>query len=146
VADASNPAAFEQIATVYEVLEELGIEAKDTLLVLNKIDALEDRAALENLLDRYPNAIAISARSRRGLNELALAVADALSSTFLDVDVETSVGNGRLLAYLAAHGEVLSKNFTDSRMTVHCRIPQHCLGVIQEEGTQVRPHVNGHAW
>ena len=45
VADASNPAAFDQIAAVYKVLEELGIQAKDTLLVLNKIDAV-DRAQL----------------------------------------------------------------------------------------------------
>ena len=43
VADASNPAASEQIAVVYEVLEELGIEAKDTLLVLNKVDAGRSR-------------------------------------------------------------------------------------------------------
>src|SRR5262249_32902961 len=45
VADASNPAAFDQIAVVYKVLGELGIQAKDTLLVLNKVDAI-DRAAL----------------------------------------------------------------------------------------------------
>ena len=50
VADASNPAVYEQIAAVYGVLEELGIEAKDTLLVLNKIDSLEDRARLDGLL------------------------------------------------------------------------------------------------
>ncbi len=146
VADASNPAACEQIATVYNVLEELDIEAKDTLLVLNKVDALEDRASLDALLERYPNAVPISARQRHGLREFAHAVSDALSHSFLDVDVETGVGNGRLLAYLSAHGEVLSKNFTESRMTVHCRIPQQCLGLIQEEGTEVRPHRNGHAW
>ena len=82
---------------------------------------------------------------RRGLQELGHAVSDALSRNFLDVDVETGVGNGRLLAYLAAHGEVLSKNFTNSRMTVHCRIPQQLLGAINEEGTEVRPHRNGYA-
>ena len=58
VADASNPAVFEQIAAVYRVLEEIGIQEKDTLLVLNKIDALPDRARLDGLLSRYPNAIA----------------------------------------------------------------------------------------
>ena len=42
--------------------------------------------------------------------------------------------------------EVLSKNFTDSRMTVHCRIPQQCLGAIEEAGTEVRPHRNGYAF
>ena len=38
VADASNPAACEQIAAVYKVLEELDIREKDTILVLNQID------------------------------------------------------------------------------------------------------------
>ena len=67
VADASNPAVLEQIAAAYDVLEEIGIQAKDTLLVLNKIDALPDRARLDGLLNRYPNAIPISARTGAGL-------------------------------------------------------------------------------
>ena len=79
VADASNPAATEQIAAVYEVIGELGIRAKDTLLVLNKADALADRGALEVLLNRYPSAIPISARSRQGIDQLAGAVSESLS-------------------------------------------------------------------
>jgi GTP-binding protein HflX len=145
VADASNPAAYDQIATVYKVLEELGIEAKDTLLVLNKVDALEDRSRLDGLLNRYPNAVPISARSGLGLDRLAQAVSDALSRSFLDLDVETSVGNGRLLAYLSAQGEVLSKHYVDSRVVVHCRLPQKAVGALREEGTDVRPHRNGQA-
>ena len=50
VADASSPMAREQITAVYGVLEELGIEAKDTILVLNKIDAATDRGQVEMLL------------------------------------------------------------------------------------------------
>ena len=92
------------------MLEEIGIQQKDTLLVINKIDALPDRARLDGLLGRYPDAVPISARSglRAGPN-LAAAVSEALSRSFLDVDVEMGVENGRLLAYLAAHGEVFSK-------------------------------------
>src|SRR5690606_14539347 len=45
VADASNPAALEQIRAVYLVLKELGIEEKDTLLILNKIDGMEDHSS-----------------------------------------------------------------------------------------------------
>ncbi len=44
---------------------------KDTLLVVNKIDALPDRARLDGLLDRYPNAVPISARTGLGLAKLA---------------------------------------------------------------------------
>jgi GTP-binding protein EngB required for normal cell division len=41
VADASNPNVMDQIRSVYDVLKEIGIEEKDTLLVLNKVDQIE---------------------------------------------------------------------------------------------------------
>ena len=138
VADASSPEASSQISAAYSVLEEIGIEAKDTLLVLNKIDALEDRARIDGLRNRYPHGIPISARSGEGLETLAAAVSDALSRGFVNVDVETGVENGRLMAYLAAHGEVLSKTFSDSRVLIHCRIPQGLLGRLRGEGVTVR--------
>ncbi|HXT59867.1 MAG TPA: GTPase HflX [Pirellulales bacterium] len=143
VADASSPAVYEQIAAVYKVVEELGIQAKDMLLVLNKVDALAERAQLDGLLNRYPNAIPVSARKGQGLAHLAGAVSEALSRNFMDVDIETGVGNGRLLAYLAAHGEVLSKQFSETRVLVHCRIPQKHLRQIDDEQTIVRPHASG---
>ncbi len=143
VADGANPAVLDQIAAAYDVLEEIGIQRKDTLLVVNKIDALADRIRLDALLQRYPDAVPISARDGTGLDGLARAVSDALSRGFLDVDVELGVENGRLLAYLAAHGEIFSKRFRDSRVTVHCRIPQHFIDRINEDSVVVRPRNGG---
>jgi GTP-binding protein HflX len=143
VADGSNPAVYDQITAAYNVLEELGIQRKDTLLVVNKIDALPDRLRLDGILSRYPNAVPISAQTGFGLSNLAAAVSEALSRSFLDVDVEIGVENGRLMAYLAAHGEVLSKKYHDSRVVVHCRIPSQHLGRIQDGSLGVRPHRNG---
>lgn len=143
VADASSPMAREQITAVYGVLEELGIEAKDTLLVLNKIDAATDRGQVEVLRTRYPNAVPISARRRIGLDKLADVVSQALSKEFVDVDVETGIDNGRLLAYLAAYGEVLSQRYNDHRVVVHCRISQRHLGRLNDPSAVVRPHSNG---
>ncbi len=139
VADASDPSALAQITAVYGVLEELDIEAKDTLLVLNKIDAAS-HGDVEGILARYPNALPISARRGSGLRQLAGKVSEALSHNFRDVDIETGVENGRLQAYLAAHGEVLSKRYHDSRVVIHCRIAQNHLGRINEESTIVREH------
>jgi GTPase len=140
VADGANPAVYDQIAAVYGVLKEIGMQQKDMLLVVNKVDALPDRLRLDGLLGRYPNAVPISAKTGFGLANLAAAVSEALSHSFLDVDVELGVENGRLLAYLAAHGEIFSKQFRDSRVVVHCRIPQHYLGRIQEDSVSVQPH------
>jgi GTP-binding protein HflX len=140
VADASNPAALEQIAAVFTVLQELHIEEKTIVLALNKVDRLPNRAALTPLLNRYPHAIPVSARTREGFDALTAAVSEALSRSFLDIDVTTGVDNGRLLAFLAAHGEVLSQRFGDQQVVVHCRLPSRHLGRLREPGTEVQPH------
>ena len=140
VADASNPAVFDQITSVYGALADLGIEEKDTLLIVNKIDMLPSSARLTSIKNRYPNAIPVSARSGEGLDQMAVAVSDALSRSFRDVDVETGVDNGRLMAYLAAHGEVLSRRYDGKRVIIHCRLPQKYLGRINEPNTRIQPH------
>lgn len=144
VADASNPAVFEQISAVYSVLEELGIQEKDTLLVLNKIDHPQSKELLDRLRARYPNALPISARSLLGMPQLAGAVSDALTRDFADVDISADVGNGKLFAYLNAHGEVLSQCYTDERVVIHCRIARAHLGRIANDNVQITPHGNGH--
>jgi GTPase len=140
VADASSPLVDAQIAAVRGVLAELAVEDKDTILVLNKLDRLPDAAARERLLARYPHAVPISARSGTGLPELARSASGALGRSFRDVDIETDAGNGRLLAWLGRHGEVLSRHFTDDRVTVHCRLPAAALGRIDPREATAMPH------
>lgn len=145
VADASNPAALDQIVAVYDVLKELGIEEKDTILALNKVDALEDPLAIEALMNRYPNAVPISAAKGKGLTQLASKVSHALSRDFLDLEINLSAANGRLLAHLSQHGEVLSRTFVEDRVVVHCRIdPKHMRMVRDASDVSVKPyHENG---
>lgn len=133
VADASNPAVFEQISAVYKVLEEIHIDQKDALLVLNKIDQAP-KTTVDALRSRYPNAVPISAFTGQGLGDLAHAVSDALSRSFIDVDIETGVDNGKLMAFVAAHGEILSRRYADERVFLHCRIPPRHFGRLRESG------------
>ena len=98
---------------------------------------------VDGLLGRYPHAVPISARTGEGLAQLASAVGDALSRGFLDLDVNLAVADGRHMAYLAAHGEVLSKRYQDGRVVVHCRIPRRFSGELEQEGIALEPHSNG---
>lgn len=139
IADVSNPAVHDQIAAVYGVLDDLGIKQKDTLLVLNKADQPANLGIVQSLQRDYAGAIPVSAITGDGLSRLASVVSSALSHNFMDVDIETSVGNGRLLAYLAKHGEVLSRTYTDDRVTVHCRLPKKAAGRIPVEEATIVP-------
>lgn len=138
IADASSPVVFDQIASVYAVLKELGIDEKDMLLVLNKIDAITSPAVLNRVLDRYPNAIPVSAKSGKGLVPLCEAVGQALGESFLDLLVDVDTADGKLMAHLASQGEILSKSFTESCVTIHVRIPAAGFGMVRERALAIR--------
>ena len=50
------------------------------------------------------------------------------------------VSNGKLLAYIAAKGEILSTQYGEDMVTVHCRLPQKYLGRIDPTDTIITPH------
>jgi GTP-binding protein HflX len=138
VVDASSPGAEQQIRTVNEVLKEIGIDASEAVLVLNKVDALPDRSYLDALRASHPLAVSVSAVERTGLDRLARIVAEKLSDGYIETTFETSVGNGRLLAYLAAHAEVTRREYTDSQVTLECRIPRRFVPGLPDDGLRSR--------
>ena len=130
VVDASSPAAEQQIQTVNQVLKEIGIDSARAILVLNKTDAVRDRSLLDVLWASHDPAVSVSAIEKTGLDQLSRLVAERLGDGYVEATLETSVGNGRLLAYLAAHAEVLNQDYVDSRVTLLCRIPRRLLNTL----------------
>ncbi|MEY3175073.1 MAG: GTP-binding protein HflX [Planctomycetota bacterium] len=141
VVDASNLEAERQIRTVYEVLEEIGVEVKNVLLVLNKVDRVEDQSFVDVLRRRFEDTVTISAAERQGLDRLASVVAERLSGGFVDAEIETGVGNGRLFAWLTQHAQELSRTYLDesaTRVRIACRLPRQAAGAIPLQDAQVR--------
>lgn len=68
--DASHPHVYNHIDVVRETLKEIGAERVPSLLLLNKIDTPQAQAAIPRLLAMHPDAIACSARSSLGLNQV----------------------------------------------------------------------------
>jgi GTP-binding protein HflX len=130
VVDASSDTAREQIAAVQTVLEELECQKKPTVMALNKADKVPHRSYLDMLRALYPNAVSVSAKTRFGLGELEQTVIDVLGREFVDVEIEASAGNGRLLAFLQLHAIEQSRIYDNSRVLVHCRLPRRNLGHV----------------
>jgi GTP-binding protein HflX len=134
VVDASNP----QIQAVNSVLKELKCGDKPTLLVLNKVDRVEDPSFLHILERHHPRAVAISAARKKGLDSLQDAVIEMLSADFAEVKIDMDAGNGRVQAYLAAHAEIFRQEFHDNRVTISCYLPRHLVHHIQEPDVAIR--------
>ena len=138
VVDASSPEAEKQITAVKSVLEELGLENQPTLLVLNKADKVPDRSFLDVLKAHHDESIVISAAKSEGLDRLQQAVRESLQERALDAEIETSVGNGRVLAYLAQHAQIMDRVYDDDRVMLNCRLPRRCLDFLNENGAHVK--------
>jgi len=149
VVDASSPEAERQIHTVYEVLSEIGIEVKNVLLVLNKVDRVSDPSVIDVLRRHYEDTITISAATGDGVDKLATIVAERLSGGFVELEIEASVGNGRLFAWLTQHAEELSRSYTDdsaSRVQLVCKMPRQAINAIPgDDVTVVERHASGSA-
>jgi GTPase len=142
VVDASNPTAVEQMQAVDEVLKEVGCADNPTLLVLNKMDqASPDLLASCRAAAGSRQCVTVSAARRKGLDELTDAVVEALTRDFVDAEIVTDAGNGKLLAYLSAHAEIHHQEFRDQKVFVHCHLPRFLLHHFEEPGIELK--VNG---
>lgn len=140
VVDASSPQAEDHIRAVNGVLKELGCGENPTLLVLNKIDKLQDRSLLTVLEAHHPRAVAVSGLTGEGIEQLEDAVMGALAEDFADAEIVTDAGNGKVLAFLNAHAEVYRQEFRDdsNEVVIRCHIPKHLLHHIEGPTVRVR--------
>ena len=140
VVDTSSPEAERQIHTCYKVLEEIGVDCTNVVLVLNKVDRVQDRTTIDVLRRHYEDTITISAATGQGLEQLAEVVANRLSGGFVTVEIETSSGNGKLLAWLTQHAAELSRTYTDetaARVKITCRMAKQYVDTIDADDTQL---------
>ncbi|MBM4071464.1 MAG: GTPase HflX [Planctomycetes bacterium] len=138
VVDASSPAAEEHIKAVNAVLKEIGCGDKPTLLVLNKVDRVQDVSLLHVLEKHHRHSVPVSAFKKQGLDELRAAVIEMLSADFANAEIDVPAGNGRVLAYLAAHADVYRQEFHDNRITLRCYMPRYLVRHIQEPDVKIK--------
>ena len=122
VVDASHPDAEIQKAAVDRVLDEIGAANLPRILVLNKADAVKDRITMEVLRSGERECAVVSAASGEGLAEFALQVQRFVERGHEDCDLRVDAGDGRTLAWLAAHGRVLARDYDGDEVRVRVRL------------------------
>jgi GTP-binding protein HflX len=127
VLDVGHARAQQQFDSVRKVLEEIGAADKPQLLLLNKIDTEEGEKNAPTWTTLYPDAIPISAKSGRGLDQLTHAVGQALRGEQVEVTLEADAANGRLLAYIESHAQVSDRQFFDSRIQMKALMGKRIL-------------------
>ncbi len=123
VVDLSHPRVDEHIEAVNTVLEELHASDKQTLLVFNKVDAVQSDDHLEAYRQRFPRSVAISARTGEGVSALVQALQDEISSWRLQLRFRIPLGEAGLLAEVHRVGRVIEVQYEAQHAMVTAHVP-----------------------
>ncbi len=123
VVDASHPYMADQIEAVRKVLAELGCADKPTVMAFNKADLVHDRELLAEKVAREGNAVAISAFTGEGLDDLLLLVRDRLEQALVSIELTIPWNAQDLLSEVHTRGRVLSEQFEQNGVALSARVP-----------------------
>ncbi len=133
VLDASHLNAMDQRKATEDVLMELEAHEKPTLLVLNKIDQVEDRAGLQQLAEGYDNVVTTSTITGEGLNELVELMAEMAGHKMLWVRLSLPADRHDILSLIHREGHVERiHHLSDGTTWVEATVPQKLRNRVTE--------------
>ncbi|GAA2064062.1 GTPase HflX [Streptomyces cheonanensis] len=121
VVDGSHPAPEEQLAAVREVIREVGASQVPEIVVINKADAA-DELTVQRLLRAERRAIAVSAHSGLGIEQLQAWIDDELPRPDVEVTALVPYTQGGLVSRVHSEGEVLSEEHTGDGTLLTVRV------------------------
>jgi GTP-binding protein HflX len=134
VVDSAHPQAREQIAAVTEVLGEIGAASRPTLLVLNKVDGL-DEAERASWRGRYPHAVLYSAATGEGLEALRDAVSAEAARRSLTLTLLVPYDRGDVVALAHEQALVAMEEHTGEGTRMVVRAAPHVAARLEPFAT-----------
>lgn len=131
VADASSPDLPKQIEAVRTVLHEIGAARIGEVLALNKVDRLAPHEVARALARVDGPAVAVSALTGQGLDELMDRVESALPRFPVQVALLVPYGREDVTALLHRDAEVISADAREDGTLVRARVGERTLAAVQ---------------
>lgn len=134
VVDVSHPACEDQIGSVLEALDELGIADHSTLMVFNKVDMLENAARRSAIEAEYPEGVWISASREEGLDDLRSAIYNRLEQGRVALRLKIPQAEGKLLSDLHKVGEILSIEYEGNDVHMEVKLSSQAAKQLLPQG------------
>jgi len=121
VLEANSLVIDKQLQTVREVLMSIGAEDKESILVMNKIDIIEDSPVLQSLKSRFPEAVFISALNHLRLDKLLEKVVEIMDKSYRTVTVSFDPSRWKEISSIYDQVEVLDSVYDADRVSLTIR-------------------------
>lgn len=122
--DASHPLVLEHASSVEAILEQLDLDDKPRITVLNKMDRVKDIGRLKSLAAAYPPSVVISAKTGEGMDSLLNAVGEALGMLLVEpIKLRIPIQQADVIASVYREGQVLKRSDFDTQVEFSARLP-----------------------
>ena len=132
VVDASDPAFRDQYEVTRKVLAEIGAADHPRLLILNKIDLL-DEAQQATLAAEHPDAILMSARSADDVARLHGRIQAFFESSMKEEEFLIPYAQQARVSLLHERCRVLEERYDEEGTHIRVRAPESVLGALRRE-------------
>jgi len=123
VLDISQPTAQQQAQAVFQTLKEIEADHLPIFTVLNKIDLLKDSQQTVNILEQYPNSVAISALKGLGIDDLMRKLEDFLFTRQHPLTIELPQRETYLFQLFSREGVVDKIEYSGNQIILQGKIP-----------------------
>ncbi len=131
IVDITHPSAQSQWQSVQDTLSILNAEHIPTITVLNKIDKFPEPDSANEVSQNYQDAIAISAKTGVGVNELLKMVENQLFFSYVPVKVYMPYQQGRLISLFHEQGKIENINHKKGGVEIEGKIPMRYLSSFE---------------
>jgi GTP-binding protein HflX len=121
--DISHPNAMNHAEAVQQTLEEIDASHVPIITVLNKIDRLADPESARRVVEHFPQAVAISARTGAGIGDLLERIHNGLYETLTPTLVRLPYQQGQLISLFHELGQVERLEHGRKGVLIQGRIP-----------------------
>lgn len=121
VVDASNPQMDEQMFTVYETLQNLGVKDKPVITVFNKQDKIQEEQIIRDFQADY--TVKISARTGEGLSELEETIEAVLRQQKVALECLYDYKDASVIQLIRKYGELLEEEYREDGIFVRAFVP-----------------------
>lgn len=126
VVDSSNPQMEKHMHTVYQILDELGVENKPVITLFNKQDKLEETTVCKDY--RSDRILMISAKKGEGLEDVKEAVEDILRECKILIERLFSYRDAGKIQQIRQQGELLEEEYREDGIFVKAYVPPEVYG------------------
>lgn len=124
VLDIAHPRIYEHYQAVLEVLKELGAAEKPVITLLNKIDLLQDKPAIDKLKKDFPNSVAVSAKLKENFQGLFREIERNFSGRMLELKVIIPHSRMDLVDLFYREGKVKKIDYLQNGIKIHLNLPK----------------------